>query len=207
MSKDKVTASLLATLKRHNPSKVRAFNGDDDTRDIAVPTRRRRWSQVLEAIDARAWSRVELLDKSGAVLGYVENVEPAREVEDLTAQSGTGGQLLLAERIVNMCLKAQRETMTFRDAEVTSLLKAQGDIVREMAAAVGHLGHMYREQVQTAQDTANIRAQAQEPGADSDIKQLLEALPTILQVLPLLRGMLGSGPTAEPLTNGVHKQG
>ena len=202
--KDKVTATLLATLKRHNPSKVRAFAGDDDMREIAVPTRRRRWSQVIEAIDARAWSRVELCDKAGAVLGYVDNAEPARDVEDLTPTTGNGGQLLLAERIVKMVISAQRDAMTFRDAELSALLKAQGDVVREMAASVGHLGRMYREQVQAAEETSAIRA-AGVVAPEGDWRQLLDALPTLVQVLPLLRGMLGAGttPAAPSVSNGV----
>lgn len=202
----KTLDKLLASLKRHNPHKVRAYLGDDDARDIAVPQRRKKWSQVIEAIEARAWSRVELLDKSGAVLGYVDNVEPARELEDIGATTGTGAQVQLAERIVAMVMKGQREAMTFRDAEVTALLKAQGDVVREMTAGMRALTAMYQEQVSVAEHAAELRATAA-AGGDSQVKELLEALPTILQALPLLRGLLAGGaptsstPRAKP--NGV----
>lgn len=200
----KHTASdeLLATLKRHNPAKVRAYAGDDDARDIAVPTRRRRWAQVIEAIQARAWSRVELLDKSGAVLGYVDNREPARELETLDAVGGQGGQLLLAERITALVLRGQRDAMSYRDAELTALLQAQGAVVREMADGMRALSSLYREQVQTAEQTAELRAtalaqqQASESADGDQLKQLVEALPVILQALPLLRGLLSAGDAA-----------
>jgi hypothetical protein len=201
---------LLETLKRHCPAKVRAYAGDDDVRDIAVPSRRRRWGQVIEAIQARAWSRVELIDKSGAVLSYVENAEPARELEPLdAATSATGGQVLLAERIVGLVARGQREVMTFRDAELSALLSAQGSVVREMADAMRSLSALYREQVQTAEHTAELRATAHAQaaaGGDDQVRQLLEALPVILQALPMLRGLLGAGaPAPAAAVNGKAK--
>lgn len=190
--------ALLETLKRHNPAKVVAYAGDDDARAISVPTRRRKWSQVIEAINARSWSRVELLDKAGAVLAYVENAEPARELEPLEAATGTGAQIQLAERIVTMVARGQREVMSFRDAELSALLQAQGSVVREMAGAMSSLSALYREQVQTAEQTGELRATALAHAAssgDDQIRQLLEALPVLIQALPMLRGLLSSGPT------------
>ena len=192
------STALLETLKRHNPAKVIAYAGDDDARAISVPTRRRRWAQVIEAIHARSWSRVELLDRAGAVLAYVENSEPARELEPLDAATGTGAQIQLAERIVTMVARGQREVMSFRDAELSALLAAQGSVVREMAGAMSSLSALYREQVQTAETTGELRATALAHAAssgDDQIRQLLEALPVLIQALPMLRGLLSSGPT------------
>jgi hypothetical protein len=201
-AKDDTERKLLATLRRFEPFKVRAYNGDDDARDIAVPQRRKRWNQVIEAIEAKPWTRVELLDKSGAVLGYADNEGPARDVEDLGPSfAGIGGQLCLAERISALVVKAQREAMAFRDAEVTALLKAQGDVVREMAAATRSLAEVYREQTVAAEDAAEARAAAQlAVNGGSQLKELMEALPVLMQALPLLRNMLTAGPAT---TNGV----
>lgn len=190
--------ALLETLKRHNPARVIAYAGDDDARAISVPTRRKKWAQVIEAINARSWSRVELCDKAGAVLAYVENAEPARELEPLDAATGTGAQIQLAERIVTMVARGQREVMSFRDAELSALLAAQGSVVREMAGAMSSLSALYREQVQTAETTGELRATALAHAAssgDDQIRQLIEALPVLIQALPLLRGLLSSGPT------------
>jgi len=191
--------ALLETLKRHNPARVLAYAGDDDARAISVPTRRRKWGQVIEAINARSWSRVELHDKAGAILAYVENSEPARELEPLeAATTGTGAQIQLAERIVTMVARGQREVMSFRDAELSALLAAQGSVVREMAGAMSALSALYREQVQTAETTGELRATALAHAAssgDDQIRQLLEALPVLIQALPMLRGLLSSGPS------------
>lgn len=190
-----ITDKLLATLKRHNPSKVRAYAGDDDSRDIAVPTRRKRWSQVIEAVEAKSWTRVELLDKSGAVLAYVDNTSPASELEDVGdgKVSRTRGE---SEWILNLVIRAQREAMAFRDSEVQALLKAQGDVVRELSRAMQDLSGIYSEQRKAAVETAEIRAAATAGG--SEWKELLEAAPQLLQMLPLLRGLLASGGPQQP---------
>jgi hypothetical protein len=182
---------LLANLKRHNPAKVRAYAGDDDARDIAVPTRRKRWAQVVETIEARSWTRVELLDKSGAVLAYVDNVEPAREIEDVGdgRASKTRSE---AEWIVALVIRAQRDAMTFRDAEVSNLLKAQGDVVRELTSAMHGLSTIYRAQVDAASEVAALQATAA-AGDGSQLRELLEAAPTILQAIPVIRGMMSNG--------------
>lgn len=179
---------LLASLKRHCPAKVRAYAGDDDARDIAVPQRRKRWNQVIEAIEARSWTRVEMLDKSGAVLGYVDNVEPARDVEDLSA--GPVGKVRSeAEWIVNLVVRAQKEAMAYRDSEVSNLLSAQGAVVREMAAGMRELAAIYREQREAATEVASMQAAA-EAGNAGQLKELLEAAPAILQAIPMLRSLM-----------------
>lgn len=204
------SSTLLASLKRHNPAKVRAYTSDDDVRDIAVPTRRRRWSQVIEAIEACAWSRVEMLDKSGAALGYVENTAPARELVDIgpALSASDAGELRLAERIVSMVTRAQRETMTFRDAEMTALLAAQGAVVREVVDGMRSLTVMYREQVAASADLATTRATAAAAAIAPDggqLKELMEALPVLLQLLPVLRSTLGPGQSTPPPSN--HRKG
>ncbi len=197
MKKDETETKLLATLKRHNPFKVRVYNGDDDYRDVAVPTRRRRWASVISAIDARAWTKCELLDKSGAVLGYADNEGGARDVEELSPSfAGTAGQLLLGERIAALCMRSVKEAIASRDDEMKSLLAAQGDVVREMATAVKSLGEVYRDVTSAEQDAADARVAAAAAAADasgSDIRQLIEALPQLMQLLPVVRQLAGGG--------------
>ena len=191
---DTLRDKLTASLKRHNPSRVRAYAGDDDFRDIAVPTRRRRWSVVVEAIDARAWTRIELLDKSGAVLGYVENVEPARELEEIGG--GRASKLRSeSEWIVSLVVKAQRDAMTFRDAEVTSLMRCYGDTLREMSSAMRELSAIHREQREASVEVAKLQTIAAAGPERGQVGELLDALPTLLQALPLLRGLLSPGVT------------
>lgn len=201
--KDDTDTKLLATLKRHNPFKVRCYNGEDDTRDVAVPQRRRRWASVISAIEAKPWSRVELLDKSGAVLGYADNEGAARDVEELGPSfAGIGGQLLLGERIAALAVKTAVDAMKLRDSEQQSLLKAQGDVVRELTNGVRALAEVYREQNIAVEEAAEARIAAVAEASGGDWKQLVEALPVLLQAMPILKSLV-SGDAPKP--NGVHK--
>lgn len=203
--KDETDKRLLATLKSHNPYRVRCYNGEDDTREVAVPTKRKRWAQVIAAIEGKPWSRVELLDKGGAVLAYVDNEGPARELEELGPSfAGTGGQLILGERIASLALKSMREAMAFRDAETVALLRSMGDVVREMSAGVRSLAEVYREQNAAVEDAAELRIAAASEQGGGDMKQLLEALPVLLQALPMLRTLV-SGDAPHVPSNGVRK--
>jgi len=198
-----VSEKLLAKLKRVNPSKVRAYAGDDDFRDIAVPTRRKKWSQVIETIEGASWTRVVLLDKSGAELGYVDNTEPARDLEDLGTDGKASKLRSESEWIVKLVITAQRDAMTFRDSEVTNLLRAQGDVVREMSNAMKDLSAIHREQRIAATEAAVIRAQAAaEAAGGNEWKELLEAAPQLLQMLPMLKQLLAPG-KSPALKNGA----
>lgn len=206
--KDATQAKLLATLKAHTPHKVVAFNGEDDSRVVAVPQRRRRWAQVINAIEARPWSRVELQDKSGAVLAYVDNDGGAGEIEALGPSfNGVAGQLLLGERIAGLAMKAAREAVQSRDEESKALLAAMGGVVREMSQAVTALGEVYREQTVAAEEAAEARATAAAAASaeGGQLKELMDALPVLMQALPLLRGLLAGGGADNGAPNGARK--
>jgi len=175
-----INAKLLSSLKRHAPSKVRVVCGDD-TREIAVPQRRRKWSSVISAIEARPWAQCELLDKSGAVLGYIENDAAPAELEELGGGAGRD------ERIAAILLRVMREAWSFRNEETAHLMQAQGAVVRELTSAMNGLAKLYQAQVEAATDVASLQAQAENGG---QLKELLEAAPQILQILPHLRKML-----------------
>lgn len=189
---------LLASLKRHNPAKVRAYAGDDDFRDVAVPQRRKRWTQVIEAIEARAWSRVELLDKSGAVLGYVDNVEPARELEEL--DGGSRRVRSEAEWIVQLVIKAQRDAVALareRDADAS---RAMVETLREVMITQRDLNALQRETRDAQAELSAIQAAADNGG---QLKELLDALPQIIPAIPLLAGLVRTSPSQAKPKNGA----
>lgn len=194
---------LLATLKRVNPSKLVAYLGNDRERNIAVPGGRKKWSQAVSVIESLdGWVKVELLDKGGSLLATVDNTDPAGELQDLTSPGGVPAQV---ERMLVIVLKAQQEAMKFRDAEVQGLLRAQADVLREQSAAVKSLTALYQAQVEAVRETSAIEAdaaaaQAAAAAGSSEMQQLIEAAPAILQILPLVKGLL-SGTVAVP--NGV----
>jgi hypothetical protein len=192
-----ITEKLYERLRKLNPSRVIAIAGDE-RREIAVPERRKKWSQVIEAITAAPWHRCELVNKRGEVLGYVDNTAPAAELEDIAVDRKRSD----VQWIVELVVRAQREALAYRDSEVQALLQAQSQVVRELSAGVRDIAALYREQAIAARDLGAMQA-----GKDGDIvQQLLEAGPEILKALPLLRSLL-SGDAASASKNGVKVHG
>jgi len=204
-------SKLVMALRRLGPHTVRVMNGDDEREVIAVPTRRRKWSAVVEAIEARAWTSCIARDKAGNTLGHIENDAAAAEVVDLSAQlpAGASGQLMLAERIVHVAMQASERTLKHRDAEVTALLQAQNQVVVQMANAVQSLSDVWKEQREAAAHASQSRMEAMQAEAEAaaaaaggDWQQLIQALPTLLQLLPALKGLAAGQAPSVP--NGVN---
>ena len=204
---DDTAKVLLATFRKLAPAKVRAYTSDDEFKLIAVPTRRKRWTQVLDTIDKIAWSRIELMDKSDALLGTIENSEQPGDLQDLGMDadvSKLGPQFQVALAVNTLMLKAQKEVLSYRDKETVTLLQAQGDVLREMAAGMREVSALYREQVKVARENAETVAATAAAASDStELKQLMEALPVIMQVLPALQKMLNPGSSTDVPPNGA----
>lgn len=187
---DGVGGRLLAALRRCAPVKVRVYDAQDESRDVAVPTRRKRWSQVVETIEARPWVRVEMLDKAGAVLGYVENDGPAEELEDLGGGESRGG--VFRERMfLELMIKAQTTALQYRDKEHTTLLQNVSVILQTNANVMQETIAMMRLQRDEAMAVAQLRAEAENGGDIGEIVKLIEASPKLMQSFgPLLAAFL-----------------
>lgn len=200
--------TLLARLKSHNPKRVRAYNSDDETRDIAVPERRRKWASVIEALNARPWSHAELLDKSGAILATVQNDEPAGELEELTPSTGRAGDpIVQAERIAVLVQRSVTAALSHREREHETLLRAQSEVVREMVAGMRSLAGLYREQLAVERDVSAARIAGLASEDKDQVTQVIEALPMLVQLLPMAKQLLGGqgpGPAPSPI-NGARK--
>jgi hypothetical protein len=185
---DTVAEQLLIHLRRIAPHKVRVYDSSDEYRDVAVPTRRRKWAQVIATIEARPWVRCELLDKSGAALGYVENNGPPGELEDL---SGSQTPRAAEQRwLLELMIKAQTVALTFRDKEHASILQGMRDMMQVQTDAMRETIGLMREQRDIVAETAALKAAA-EKGDDLDqIVKLIEASPKLMQVVgPLVMAL------------------
>lgn len=196
---DTVAEQLLTHLRRIAPHKVRVYDASDEHRDVAVPTRRRKWAQVIATIEARPWVRCELLDKAGAVLGYVENEGPAGELEEL---AGPGTARASEQRwLLELMIKAQTTALNFRDKEHAALLTGVREMMAVQTDAMRETIALMREQRDIVAETASLKAAA-EKGDDLDqIVKLIEASPKLMQVLgPLVMAMRAPKKIAAPQT-------
>lgn len=207
---DVTQTALLGHLRRIAPHHVRVYDSSDDYRDVAVPTRRRRWAQVIETIEARPWTRCELMDKAGAILGYVENNAPAGELEDIGARDTP--QMANGRWLLDMMIRAQTTALTFRDKEHAALLAGMRDMMAVQTDAMRETIGLMREQRDVVAETAAIRAAA-EKGDDLDqIVKLIEASPKLMEKLGPLIALLTAPrriAAAKPATppNGAPKNG
>jgi len=192
-SVDPVIPKLLQALRRLAPHLVRVFDGSDEYRDIAVPTRRKRWSQVIDTIEARPWIRCELRAKGGAVLGYVERDErePAGELEDITARMPPEAQHM--RWYLDMMLRAQTMALTMVNKEHAAMFGAMQGILEVQTQATREIVELMRQQRDAAAELATIRATATQDDGLEQILKILEASPKLMtQLGPVIAGLMGS---------------
>jgi hypothetical protein len=219
---DKVYPKLLATLRATKPVSLLVYEDDedDDPREIAVPERRRRWPQIIASVNAFPWVKVEMRDKKGAVLGYVDNtpVLPVPDLRDLREHPATkpeASPFEIALAMTELAMRAQNSALEARDRETRALVQAQADVMKEMTAGMRSLVEMYQEQIEDAREQADRRIEQQselaeeaaeaaaeqaeqaqaaaEQGGMSELKQFMEAWPVIQGLLPILKGMAANG--------------
>jgi hypothetical protein len=201
---DAVADKLLTKLRQIAPHKVRVYDNSDEHRDVAVPNRRKRWSQVVETIEARPWVRCELMNKTGEVLGYIDNDGEAKELEELGSggPSGTASQRWFLE----MMLRSQETALKWRSKEHSELLTGMRDLLEVNTHATRELIEIFRVQRDVSSDVAAMRAAAENGGDIDQIVKLLEASPALLQILgPLIMSLRGkqAAPKQAAKPNGV----
>jgi hypothetical protein len=185
---DAVADRLLAKLRQLAPHRVRVYDGSGEHRDVSVPNRRKRWSAVIEAIEAKTWVQCELLDKGGAVLGYVENDGEAKELEQLSPGGAKDRWFL------EMMLKAQDTALKWRNKEHADLLTGMRDLLEVNTHATRELVEIFRVQRDVSADVAAMQAAAANGGDMDQIIKLIEASPQLMQVVgPLLQLLLQRG--------------
>lgn len=173
--------SLINEIKKCAPVKLSVYCGDDSPREVAVPNTRNRYHRVEQVVGAFAWTRVELLDKSGSIIGVVENSDRAQS--SLAIAPAFDAECARDERILNVMLRAQQVALSHRESETKEALRASTEIVRTLTDSFKQLAMLHREQLSAAVEAAESRIEAQ---TSSEMSQLLEAAPQILQVLPAL---------------------
>src|SRR3990172_2273702 len=103
----------------HNPTKLRAYDGDELRREVPVPpSSRKKWLHVLRVIGALRWTSVEGCDRAGG--GPVVSASAGTPATTSAAIEGSGAGADLARVIIS----AQREVLTFRDKDTSAAMNA-----------------------------------------------------------------------------------
>lgn len=194
---DPEDAELLNALKRADPELVRTYapGEDEPNSEIAVPTRRRKWASVMEAIaSVGRWSRLTFHNKKGQLLGGYERGE-AGQPEELTAPATVRAGETRA--MLELMLKGQERALAYRDKEIGQVLQAIPEVLRMMTHAMQSMTGMYQAQVAAAADIA--AANAADGDVLSQITELVKTAPALMPVLaPFMRGLLPKPPAPQP---------
>lgn len=181
---DTVNAKLLLALRRLAPHVIRVYDSADEYRDVAVPSRRKRWTQVIETIEARAWVRCELRAKGGAVLGYVEQ-------ETIDSESAPPPEGPHMRWYLDMMLRAQTMALQFVNKEHAALLGAVREILEVQTQATRETIELMRMQRDTASEISALRAAASQDGDLDQIMKIVEASPKLLEKIgPMLAAVM-----------------
>jgi len=194
--------TVEATLKRHGKllAVIHQYVTDSEYRKVAVPNVRNRWSRVMKAINGRSWIRLELHDKAGAVLDDIVNTEEATDPVDLPVTRGME-QYALAVKVTELVQIAVDHALEASGRRFERLLDAHAGTLTSMTTAMRATVDMYREQVDAAQESADMRSEAEAAAAVAeaskdggfsmkDFKELMEAAPALIGLLPMLKKML-----------------
>ncbi len=187
---DGVADTLVASLRKLAPIRVRVVDSHDESRDVAVPHGRKRWSQVASTIEAMPWVRCELLDKVGAILGYVQNDGAAEGLEDISAPASSAA--VQARWMLELMLRAQQVALTYRDKEHVAVLASMREMMEVSTGAMREMREIWREQREAAVEVAQLRAAAEAGDGMEQVVKLIEASPKLMQTLgPLMMAFRG----------------
>jgi len=165
---------IRSLLMSHRPAKVHAWEGGAQ-REIPVQNRKKKWEAVLGVLRSLEWTRIELLDKGGALLAVIKPPpdpppEPEPEIlddddEDAEPEPDGSRELALAPSsdpiaLMRLMLLAQREVLQHRDREVKEAIAGCVQVMREMGSAVATMSAGYQDVMRSLRAQAAQAAQA-----------------------------------------------
>lgn len=189
------TESIRTLLMKHKPHRVRAYDGDDLTREVPVPAGRKRWAAVIEVVERLDWSRLELVDRSGGVLAVYEP-EPEPEVGVAPEATEPAEMSALTSReisLVDLVLRAQQMALANRERETALAMNACSQAVKMMTDAVGSLAQIQKASLDAQRELAADRAERADEPAEGLVSEKVLA-----QMLPMILARLGPSLLAPP---------
>jgi hypothetical protein len=158
-------------LRKLEPFVLRVTCLDGHVESVAVPKIRNRWQRVIKVIDSMAWTRIDALDKAGAVLGSVEDEEAAGfEVDD---QDGAGERDERDMRIAKVLLEVMRTTQKETRQMFEVQMRGQAELVESLIGGVRSIQQTYEANmaVSRARDVAEAGAAA---GGNPEIMAMMQ---------------------------------
>lgn len=155
-------------LRKLEPASLKVTLMDGTERPVPVPKIRNRWARVIQVVDSLSWVRIEALDKSGGVLGVVEDDEQDVEVGD-DDDGGGRRDMGLAKVLLEVMRTSQKETRLMFEAQQ----KGQAELIESFGAAIKSLSNSYEQSLQVQRATAIAEAGAN-AGGNPEVMAMLQ---------------------------------
>ena len=189
--------NFRAALIKLGPVRVQPYRGDEKLREIPVPTGKKRWQAVLTVVSKLDWTRCELLDRSGGLIGLVEAQE-REQAPSLGELDGREAQLLA------ILIKAQQSALANRTAETQAALTACTTAVRMLTEAVGALANVQRMTLDVQAQAYQAAAQIQQPGPEGSEEGGMMSTKLLEQMAPMILAKLLAPGAPAPAPNGTN---
>lgn len=141
---------------------------DGETRELRVPDRRKRWTQIIKAMALLDWVRIEvfqILGKRRELAGVVESeTAPADEIEDLVPSKSS--------ELLSILIKAQDMALSRYERIVGSVLDRQVALVDTVIRSVNATADIYAHALGVARQSADQGGEDKRSGAE----RLMESL-------------------------------
>lgn len=131
-----MTIDYIGKLKACEPASLKVTLSDGTEKPVAVPRIRNRWQRVQQTIDALPWVRIEALDKSGAVLGMVEDESGAGEFVEQADDD-----MRLAKILLEVMRSTQKETRLMFEVQ----MRGQAELVEALISGVRSISQSYEQ--------------------------------------------------------------
>jgi hypothetical protein len=169
-------------LRKLEPASLKVTLTDGTEKPVPVPKIRNRWARVIQVVDSVSWVRIEALDKSGGVLGVVEDDDQDVEVDD--DDGGGRRDMGLAKVLLEVMRTSQKETRLMFEAQQ----KGQAELIESFGAAIKSLSNSYEQSLQVQRATAIAEAGANAGGNPEVMAMLQLAMAQMFQQQPKLPG-------------------
>ena len=171
-------ANPIDSLRKLNPVALKVYTLDGGEKTVAVPKVRNRWLRTYQVIETMTWTRIEALDKGGAVLGVVEDDSMLEDAVE--SVEGDERDLRMAKVLLEVMRSTQKETRAMFETQ----MRGQAELVEALIGGVRSIAQSY-ETSMAIERTARV-AEAAGGVAGSN--------PEVMAMLQLAVGMMHSKP-------------
>lgn len=177
---------VRAALQRFLPAKVLVYQGDELARTIPVPAgKRKKWFAVLQVLERLEWTRLELVDKAGGILGVLD----AQTDDGAAAAPPTRGGDRDAQ-LLKILIDAQKAALSNRERETAQAVTAFASVVEMLTQAIGMLTAVHRQTLDAQAKAYQIAAAAAGAPMDDEQPQQLESSKLLEQMAPMIMSRL-----------------